>query len=84
MRNRADIICRLKARIAQLEAPTKPQMVRHRLGVVRILENAAADRVQVFFDGGRLPRYLRDGLKQSGFRWSAAIGCWQPSCRTRV
>lgn len=42
----------------------------------RIVDNAAANRVQIFFDG-KPGAELRAELKSRGFRWAPSVGAWQ-------
>lgn len=42
----------------------------------RIVDNATANRVQIFFDG-KPEATLRTELKSCGFRWAPSIGAWQ-------
>lgn len=42
----------------------------------RILENHAADRLQIFFPG-KPEQTMIQKLKSRGFKWSPSNGCWQ-------
>ena len=42
----------------------------------RIVDSAAANRVQIFFDG-KPPAEMRAELKSCGFRWAPSVGAWQ-------
>lgn len=42
----------------------------------RIVDSAAANRVQIFFDG-KPAAELRAELKIKGFRWAPSVGAWQ-------
>lgn len=43
---------------------------------IRVVENVAENRLQLFFDG-KPERRVIDILKQNGYRWSNKNGCWQ-------
>ena len=45
-------------------------------GVVKLVENAEANRVQLIFPG-KPSAEVRTKLKKSGFRWSPSEGAWQ-------
>lgn len=70
-------IRRLKERIGHLErnATRETKETLHNSGV-RMVENAEANRVQLFFDG-KPAAEIRDRLKHGGFRWSPTEGAWQ-------
>ncbi len=46
------------------------------IGAVKIVDNAEADRLQMFFPE-RTPRPIYDLLKSHGFRWTPSVGCFQ-------
>lgn len=70
-------IRRMKERLAELEkkaaAETKEQ---ERPDGIRIVENAEADRLQIFFPG-KPEQAMIQNLKSHGFKWSPSNGCWQ-------
>lgn len=75
-------IRRLKDRVAQVErkaerieqAPDEP--AEREVNGVRVIENAAEDRLQLVFEG-KPPAEVRDVLKRNGFRWAPSQGAWQ-------
>jgi hypothetical protein len=71
-------IKRLKGRIAELErVRAAPATVERELaGGVRVVENAEAFRLQLFFPG-KPPAEVRARLKGCGFRWAPSEGAWQ-------
>lgn len=68
---------RIAARIADLERAAKrtDKETLHNSGV-RVFENAADNRIQLFFPG-KPESTVRDMLKRQGFRWSPNAGAWQ-------
>jgi hypothetical protein len=46
------------------------------IGDVQVIENAQADRLQIFFPG-KPDAAIRDALKSRGFRWAPSEGAWQ-------
>lgn len=78
-------IRRIEQRIEQLEQRAKlvDEMeqtgavhVEQRIGEVRIVENFAANRLQIFFPG-KPSAEVRTQLKGRGFRWAPSEGAWQ-------
>jgi hypothetical protein len=43
---------------------------------VRVVDNVEDNRLQLFFPG-KPSDFVRDGLKDNGFRWTPSIGAWQ-------
>lgn len=80
--NNAAEIRRLKDRIAAVElkaarieqAPDEP--AERELGGIRLVRNAAIDRVQLIFPG-KPAEAERTLLKRNAFRWSPREGAWQ-------
>jgi len=83
--NNSAEIRRIAARVAELErkaaavhqveaADTAPAA--SEINGVELLENIAADRLQLRFPGRPAPAVI-DRLKQRGFRWSPREGAWQ-------
>lgn len=70
-------IRRIRARIESLEkaATRETKETLHPSGV-RLVENADANRVQLFF-AGKPAAEVRADLKARGFRWSPTEGAWQ-------
>lgn len=66
-----------EARLAELErrATTEAKETEREDGI-RVVDNAADNRLQVFFPG-KPDDATRAKLKSSGFRWSPTNGCWQ-------
>jgi hypothetical protein len=72
-------IRRVKARLAALEAEHARRDVipdEYALGSARVVENAEAERLQLFFDG-KPEQHIIDRLKSRGFNWSRTNRCWQ-------
>jgi hypothetical protein len=74
-------IRRMKERVAELTArnvirETQTADVEQEVNGVRLLENTAAERVQLFFPGKPSAK-VRDILKSYGFRWAPSEGAWQ-------
>lgn len=65
-----------KARIVQMETQRAIPSSESEVGDVRIVDNADANRVQLFLPGRPGPD-LKTRLKRSGWRWSPSRGCWQ-------
>src|SRR5690606_3039708 len=69
-------IRRLRQRIEELERRATRTTREIRFDGGRIVENAEADRLQIFFDS--VPsQEIRNQLKARGFRWSPREGAWQ-------
>ena len=73
----------VKARIAKLEAHSELKTRDDTIGDVRIIENAEANRLQIFFPG-KPTEDIRSTLKSSGFRWAPSLGCWQAYLNNRA
>lgn len=70
-------IRRIRQRIAELEeAAARVTVERAPVAGLRIVENAEANRVQIFFDG-KPAEAIRDKLKSFAFRWAPSEGAWQ-------
>lgn len=70
-------IRRIKERIAQLErAATRETKETAPCDGLRVVENAEANRVQLFFDA-KPAEEVRARLKGYGFRWAPSEGAWQ-------
>lgn len=68
-------IKRVRDRITSLgQRPT--ETTEHQIGQVRIVENAEANRLQMFFPG-KPADDIRKALKSAGFHWSPTEGAWQ-------
>lgn len=73
---------RIRERIAQLEAnagrETKETEIAPAVGApgLRVVQNAEANRVQLFFDA-KPSEEVRSEMKARGFRWSPMAGAWQ-------
>lgn len=68
---------RIELRIAALEkAATRETKERETASGVRIVENAEANRLQLFFPG-KPDAAIRTELKSAGFRWAPSEGAWQ-------
>lgn len=70
-------IKRMRQRLAELEkkaAATTEETTRP--DGIRIVENAEADRLQIFFPEKPAPAMIQN-LKSRGFRWSPSGKCWQ-------
>jgi hypothetical protein len=77
MTNNGANIRRMKQRIEQLTRnATRVTKEEELPGGIRIVENAEANRVQLFFPG-KPSGDVRSQLKASGFRWSPMEGAWQ-------
>lgn len=76
MQNNGGNIRRIKQRIEQLEAQADQQTTSFNIGDVEIIQNAEANRLQVFFPG-KPDQDTRDQLKKAGFRWTPSLKCWQ-------
>lgn len=74
-------IRRIKKRIEELksfkEQAEKPVENKYpHVDGVKVVENSAAMRIQLIFDGKPEER-TRDILKENGFKWSPKFGAWQ-------
>jgi hypothetical protein len=68
---------RIKARIEQLQAMAKRKDKEEEAeGGLRVVENAEANRLQLFFPG-RPPSTVVAALKSGGWRWAPSEGAWQ-------
>ena len=75
--NNSANIRRIKARIETLEANAKRETKEiERQDGLRIVENAEANRLQIFFPG-KPSADARSILKRGGFRWAPSEGAWQ-------
>ena len=74
--NNSANIRRLKQRIKSLQRNASRETKETDVGGVRLVENAEANRVQLFFPG-KPSDEVRSMLKQYGFRWSPTEGAWQ-------
>lgn len=69
-------IKRMQKRLEELEAAAKAETKEHDIKGVRVVENAEANRLQLFFPG-KPSDEIRTLLKQHGFRWARTEGAWQ-------
>lgn len=69
-------IRRIKQRIEALELASKRETVEKEQAGVRIVENAEANRLQLFFPS-KPEAEIRAELKSRGFRWAPSEGAWQ-------
>lgn len=68
---------RIEQRIEQLKRNANRETKAEEFqGVVKLVENAEANRVQLIFPG-KPDAEVRTKLKRSGFRWSPSEGAWQ-------
>ena len=74
--NNAANIRRIKERIQQLEKLESMTTTEITIGDYRIVANAEANRVQIFFPE-KPDETLRIQLKKNGFRWTPSEGSWQ-------
>lgn len=75
--NNSANIRRIEARIKVLSANAdRETRAEDHQGVVKLVENAEANRVQLIFPG-KPSAEIRSRLKRSGFRWSPSEGAWQ-------
>jgi hypothetical protein len=75
---------RIRDRIAQLERnATRETKETTPAPGVRIVQNAEANRLQIFFEG-RPAAEIRDDLKAAGFRWAPSEGAWQRHLSTNA
>jgi DNA repair exonuclease SbcCD ATPase subunit len=69
-------IRRLKERVQVLAARSEMENSEKEINGIRIVENVDENRVQIFFPS-KPSETVRSQLKQSGFRWTPTLGCWQ-------
>lgn len=69
-------IRRVEERLKQLKATKETGTRESTSEHCRVVRNAEAMRLQMFFDGKPEPE-VRDILKQNGFRWAPSQGAWQ-------
>lgn len=74
--NNSANIRRIKQRIEQLQRHATQETTEREINGVRVVENAEANRLQLFFPG-KPAEAVRTHLKRSGFRWSPMEGAWQ-------
>lgn len=77
LKNNGANIRRLKARLESIrkeeERPTPADLEKNG---IRLVENTAENRVQLFFPG-KPSETVRQRLKREGFKWASFTGCWQ-------
>lgn len=83
LQNNGSNIRRLKARLAQVERLQKQETTEVVLGEIRIVQNAEANRTQIFFPG-KPEEMIRKTLKSRGFRWAPSEGAWQRHLSTQA
>lgn len=70
-------IHRMRERLAELEKKATAETKEvERADGIRVVENADADRLQIFFPG-KPDSAMIQNLKSRGWRWSPSNGCWQ-------
>lgn len=69
-------IRRIKQRIEHLNAHKDDVTEAKEINGIRIVDNAEANRLQIFFDG-KPDQKIITALKSSGFRWTPSLMCWQ-------
>lgn len=69
-------IKRIESRIKHLQAAKDKGTTESKNEICRVVENAEAMRIQLFFDG-KPEDNVRDILKKNGFKWSPKNTCWQ-------
>jgi len=70
-------IKRMRKRVAELEAKAAATTTEtERADGIRIVQNADADRLQIFFPGKPEAETIGK-LKKNAFKWSPSNGCWQ-------
>ena len=69
-------IKRMKEQQAKAQKLATTATNEQQIGEVKIVDNAEADRLQVFFPE-RVARPIYDLLKAHGFRWTPTAGCFQ-------
>jgi hypothetical protein len=83
LQNNGSNIRRLKARLAYVQRLQKQETVEVEIGDVRIVQNAEANRTQIFFRG-KPEAMIRKTLKSYGFRWAPSEGAWQRHLSTQA
>lgn len=77
LQNNLTNIKRMRSRVAELEAKKTAETTEtERADGITIVENASADRLQIFFPGKPEPEMIAT-LKRNAFKWSPSNGCWQ-------
>lgn len=75
--NNSQNMTRIRGRIAELERnAARETKETERPDGLRIVENAEANRLQIFFPG-KPSAEARNVLKHQGFRWAPSEGAWQ-------
>lgn len=70
-------IKRMRERVAELEAKAAATTTEtERADGIRVVQNADADRLQIFFPG-KPDAATIGSLKKNAFKWSPSQGCWQ-------
>lgn len=69
-------INRMKGRVEQLQRERSTPTAETSFPGGRIVDNAEANRVQMFFDE-KPSRPVIDLLKSNGFHWTPTLNCWQ-------
>lgn len=67
-------LAKMEKRVEAQSSPETSPEVSH--GKLRVLENVAADRIQLFFEG-KPPQEIISLLKRAAFRWSPTNSAWQ-------
>lgn len=82
LQNLGQNITRYKKRLAGLaDKPT--ETTTETVGEVQIIQNADANRVQIFFPD-KPSAETRTSLKRNGFRWAPSVGAWQRHLNSRA
>lgn len=77
LQNNLANIKRMQGRVKELEAKKVAETTEtERTDGITIVENASADRLQIFFPGKPEPEMIAT-LKRSAFKWSPSNKCWQ-------
>lgn len=76
LQNNLANIKRLEGRLAELKVVSTRVDVEREVGGVRIVANAEANRLQLFFPG-KPENDIRSELKRQAFRWAPSVGAWQ-------
>lgn len=70
-------IKRMRERVAELDAKAAATTTEtERADGIRVVQNADADRLQIFFPG-KPEAEIIGKLKKNAFKWSPSQGCWQ-------